>query len=300
MPDLRGDEVAKTLSSGSTIRQLVEEAAAELRGAGVSDAVRQARDLLQIATRLESAFIFAHPEFSPDESEISSFRDLVSRRSAREPLQQIRGRQEFFGLEYKVTRDVMIPRPETELIVEEGISLLSGVANPSVCEVGTGSGCIIVSLLHGMPDAIGIGLEKSPDALAITLENAVSNGVVERLELRESDVFGALKQGESFDLIVSNPPYVPLEDVSSLQPEVRDFEPQMALTDGGDGLGIVEQIVNEAPAFLKAGGHLLLEIGFSQSPAVLRMFDPGIWSKSGAFADLQGIPRMIRASLSAS
>lgn len=277
---------------------LLSEAAAELAGAGVPEPVAQARDLLAIATGLEKVFIIAHPGHVPTEPETDRFFELVRRRASREPFQQIAGRQEFYGLDFLVTPDVMIPRPETELIVQEGIGLLADTKKPSICEVGTGSGCIVVSLLHQLPDASAVGLEISEPAREVTLANARSNGVSDRLDLRESDVFSSLSPDERFDLIVSNPPYVPRDDISSLQPEVRDHEPLVALTDGSTGLTIIERIVNEAPDHLEKSGHLLLEIGFNQSGSVLEMFDPRIWSSVEAFPDLQGIPRMVKASLS--
>lgn len=288
------------MSEDTTIGELLSEAAAELSSAGVPDAVAQARDLLVLATGLEKVFIIAHPEHLLSEETSGDYFELVKRRASREPFQQIARRQEFYGLEFLVTPDVMIPRPETELIVEEGIRLLEGIESPSVCEVGTGSGCIVISLLNELKQATAVGLEVSEAAREVTLSNARSIGVADRLDLRNSDVFGALASGERFDLIVSNPPYVPIDDVATLQPEVRDHEPLVALTDGSTGLTIIEKIILEAPAHLRSGGWLLLEIGFNQSPRVLRMFDPDVWAAAEAFPDLQGIPRMIRASLSAS
>lgn len=283
-----------------SVKELLAQAAERLAAAGVPDPVRQARDLLSLAAAVDSVFIIAHPDHVPAKDEIVRYEELVLRRASREPFQQIAERQEFYGLEFLVTPDVMIPRPETELIVEEGIRLLKDVESPSICEVGTGSGCIIVSLLHELKEAAGVGLEISEAAREVTIANAGSNGVADRLDLRESDVFGALAPEERFHLIVSNPPYVPLEEVATLQPEVRDHEPLVALTDGSTGLTIIEEIILEAPTHLRSGGWLLLEIGFNQSPRVLGMFAPDVWAAAEAFPDLQGIPRMIRASLSAS
>lgn len=288
------------MKNGSTIGELLAEAAAALGDAGVPDPVRQARDLLQLATGLEKAYVIAHPEHVLLQGQAEAYGELVRRRANREPFQQIAGRQEFFGLEFIVTPDIMIPRPETELIVEAGIELLSGKNSPLICEVGTGSGCIVVSLLNELPEARAAGLEISDAARKVTALNASSLGVADRLDLRESDVFSALGAGERFDLIVSNPPYVPAEDVGSLQPEVRDFEPLVALTDGATGLTIIERIIAGSAPRLKPGGHLLLEIGFNQSAKVLAMFNGPEWDSVSAFPDLQGIPRMIKASLSVS
>ena len=150
--------------------------------------------------------------------------------------------------------------------------------------------------MHEVEIASAIGLDVSEKALRIAEKNAEKHGVLERLKLKVSDVFAELKN-EKFDLIVSNPPYVPSEDFSTLQAEVRDFEPQVALTDGKDGLSIIEKIIIESPEFLKANGFLLMEIGFNQSNKVREMFAAEIWREVEFFADLQGIPRMIKAQI---
>lgn len=286
------------MSDPQTSEQLIGLAFERLEDAGVPEARRQARDLLCLATGKPAAFLIAHPEFVPDRDSIARFQEFVSRRSEREPFQQIAGKQEFYGLEFAVTADVMIPRPETELIVDAGLEILSDIEGPAICEIGPGSGCIIVSLLHELPRARGVGLEISQAAMAVAQRNADSLGVADRIDLRLSNVFSSPEDGERFDLIVSNPPYVPEEDIAGLQPEVRDFEPVVALTDGSTGLTIIEKIVKESPGRLLPGGHLLLEIGFNQSGRVLSMFDPAIWASVDAFPDLQGIPRMIKANLS--
>ena len=286
------------MKQGRTAEELISVAFRELDEAGVPEARREARDLLCLASGKPAAYLIAHPEYVPDAAAAEKFGSFIRRRSGREPFQQISGRQEFYGLEFAVTPDVMIPRPETELIVEAGLEILASTTNPAICEVGPGSGCIIVSLLHALPEARGIGLEISPEAMRVARINADANGVSDRLDLRESDLFAALGPSETFDLIVSNPPYVPAEDVEGLQPEVRDHEPLVALTDGGSGLSIIERIIRESPDRLVPGGHLLLEIGFNQSSRVIDMFDPELWGPVTAFPDLQGIPRMIKANLS--
>jgi release factor glutamine methyltransferase len=280
------------------LEDLVRTAAAELSASGVADPVRQARDLLSLATGVDKAFVIAHPEHEFGEDEVERYSVLVKRRSAHEPYQHISGKQEFYGLEFKVTPDVMIPRPETELIVEAGVSLLKDSSAPLICEVGTGSGCISIALLHELPAATAVGLDISAKALEITLVNAAANGVSDRLELRESNIFSALASDECFDLIVSNPPYVPVGDIETLQAEVRDYEPHIALTDGGTGLSIIEQIARESPDHLKPGGRLLLEIGFDQGATVESMLRGLSWKEVELFPDLQGIPRMVKAQFS--
>jgi len=287
--------VNETLTYG----EAAARAARTLTAAEVPDPVKQARDLLAIATGKDAAFLIAHPEAVLSEQEAAAYDHVVSRRSTREPFQHIAGKQEFYGLEFLVSSDVMIPRPETELVVEAGIDLLKHTEDVRLCEIGVGSGCIIVSLLRNLPGAKAVGLEISRAALEVASENARRLGVSDRLELVRSDLYDGLGAEQVFDLIVSNPPYVPVDAIDSLQPEVRDFEPLVSLTDGGTGLSIIGRIIEEAPSRLSPGGHLLLEIGFSQSPAVLAMFDPQTWDSVSSLPDLQGIPRMIKASLSA-
>jgi release factor glutamine methyltransferase len=273
-------------------------AAQVLRESGITEPRREARSLLGLALEKDNTFLVAHPEYDLTQEEERRFREFLARRARREPLQYIAGRQEFYGLDFAVTKDVLIPRPETELIVEAAAEILKKIENPLFCEVGTGSGCISVAILHEIKRARGVGLDISREALDVTRHNARKNSVAERLELKTSDVFAALHD-EKFDLIVSNPPYVPAGDLETLQREVRDFEPRAALTDGGDGLSIIERIVADAPKFLKAGGVLLMEIGFNQSERTRALFPGEVWREVEFFPDLQGIPRMLRARLDA-
>jgi release factor glutamine methyltransferase len=171
---------------------------------------------------------------------------------------------------------------------------LREIENPMFCEVGVGSGCISVSVLHYLRNAKAIGLDVSENALQIAEKNADKHRVSERLKLDVSDVFTILTD-QKFDLIVSNPPYISARDLEILQPEVRDYEPATALTDGKDGFSIVKKIIEKAPFFLKETGFLLMEIGFDQSSAVEKMFDRSIWKKVEILDDLQGIPRTVKA-----
>lgn len=278
------------------VAEAQDHAAAILEQAGVAEARREAASLLILAIGREPAFLIAHPEYELTTAEEPSFREFVVRRSNREPLQYIRGHQEFYGLDFIVTPDVLIPRPETELLVENALQVLQGLAAPAVCEVGTGSGCIAISILHENPSAAAVGLDVSEAALAVARTNAENNGVGARLDLRVSNVFEAISD-ETFDVIISNPPYVPSTDFDSLQAEVRDFEPRMALTDGHNGLSIISQIGTGSPRFLRPNGFLFLEIGFNQSRRVSEMLDPNIWKKFEILTDLQGIPRMVRAEI---
>ncbi len=279
------------------ISEILKEATEILHESGIIEPRREASSLLEFALHKDKTFLIAHSEYELSSEEKAIFQNLLNRRASREPFQHITGKQEFYRLDFVVTKDVLIPRPETELIVENALEILKATENPRFCEIGTGSGCIAVSILHENKAATAIASDISENALQIARKNAENNGVLERLELKNSNIFDKINS-EKFHLIVSNPPYIPGEDFDRLQTEVRDFEPKFALTDGKDGLSIIEQIIKDAPVFLKPNGFLLMEVGFNQSNKVREMFSPNIWKKIEFFQDLQGIPRMLKARLS--
>ncbi len=279
----------------SNISETLEQATEILQASGIVEARREAKSLLAFVLDKNQTFLVAHSEYELSAEEKTRFQTVLERRASREPFQYIVGRQEFCGLEFTVTKDVLIPRPETEMMVEAAIEILR--ENARFCEVGIGSGCVSVSILHKVKTASAIGLDASERALAVAERNAKAHRVLERLELKLSNVFDNLQNEkyEKFDLIVSNPPYISSEEMKTLQREVRDFEPHIALTDGKDGLSIVEKIIGDAPNFLKADGFLLMEIGFNQAIKVQEMFDKTIWREVGILPDLQGILRMVKA-----
>lgn len=278
------------------VSQILKMAAEILLASGVADPRREANSLLAYVLRKDKTFLVAHSEYELSEREENLFQEYLKRRSNREPFQYIVGKQEFYGLDFAVTPDVLIPRPETEIIVENAIEILLAQRNPVFCEVGVGSGCICVSILHEVKTAKATGLDISEQSLKVAAQNARRHKVSERLDLKISDVFANL-EGEFFDLVVSNPPYIPLGEIENLQAEVRDFEPPTALTDYQNGLSIIEKIIIESPFFLKPSGYLLIEIGFNQSENVREMFAPDKWEAIDFLPDLQGIPRTVRAKL---
>ena len=284
-----------------TIAEALRAASKELSAAGLAEPRREAATLLSDALGRDRAFLVTHSEDVLTEAQASDFRARVERRAAGEPFQYIAGRQEFYGLEFEVTPDVLIPRPETELLVEKALELLKETDAPLLCDVGTGSGCIAVTLLHEREDARGFALDISDAALAVAARNAARHGVAERLRLLVSDCFDALRSdgrvGLRFDLVASNPPYVAESDLEGLQKEVREHEPRGALTPGGDGLSVIRRLIREAPHFLKPGGHLLIEIGFDQHGQVAALVDPSVWTLLGIHKDLQGIPRTVALRL---
>lgn len=278
------------------ITESMDRAASALNSVGIDDPRREAASLLSFALEKDRAFLIAHPEYSLDGRESELFDQIIKRRAGREPFHHIVGVKEFYGLDFKVSADVLIPRPETEMLAARSIEILTGKATPTFCEVGVGSGCIAISVLHHSRAARAVGLERSESALSVAKVNAEHHGVLERFRLVASDVFSGLDNAR-FDLIVSNPPYVPSGDLPGLQPEVRDFEPHIALTDGSDGLSIIKMLVHRSPAFLKPGGHLVIEIGVNQADAVKTMFGVRHWANVEFVSDFQGIPRMVVASL---
>jgi release factor glutamine methyltransferase len=289
--------MSEGLEESLTIAEALREAAGALRVAGVAEPRREAGTLLAHSLGRDRAFLLTHADEALTGAQLADFRACVGRRAAGEPFQYIAGRQEFYGLEFEVGPDVLIPRPETELLVEEALKLLKGTQAPLLCDVGTGSGCIAVTLLHERADARGFALDLSPAALAVAARNAARHGVAERLRPLASDCFDALREGEHkgvrFDLVASNPPYIAESDLAGLQKEVRDHEPRAALTPGGDGLSVIRRLLTEAPGFLKPGGHLLVEIGFEQHEQVSALVDPRVWTLLDIRLDLQGIPRTV-------
>jgi release factor glutamine methyltransferase len=276
------------------ISETLEQATEILKQSEIVEPRREANSLLAFDLQKDKTFLIAHSDYELSNEESEHFLKLLERRKQREPFQHITGKQEFYGLDFFVTKDVLIPRPETEIIVENAIEILREIDSPRFLEIGVGSGCISVSILNEVKTATAIGLDISKKALQIAEKNAGFHGVFDRLTLEKSDIFEVLTN-ENFDLIVSNPPYIPQSDFENLQPEVRDFDPKIALTDGKDGLSIIEKIITKSPKFLKANGFLLMEIGINQSDSVKNMFPTEIWQFVEVLPDLQCIPRTVKA-----
>jgi len=263
----------------------------------VREARREAGSLLEYVLGRDRSFILTHAEEALGEEEAERFRECIERRGTGEPLQYITANQEFFGLDFEVTKDVLIPRPETELLIETALKLFAGPADaPFICDVGTGSGCIIITLMQELKEARAVALDISPEALAVARRNAERHSITERIDFVLSDCFSALTLRESrasFDLIVSNPPYVEEGAMADLQREVRDFEPRNALAAGADGLDVIRRLLLEGPSFLKPGGYFLFEIGFNQAASVEQLLDPKIWKLMDIHKDLQGLSRTV-------
>ena len=276
-----------------SIAQAVLEATQILREAGVPEDRREAGSLLAHALDCDRGFMITHADEVLSEQATGSFREYVERRAAGEPLQYITGHQAFFNLDFEVTSNVLIPRPETELLVEIALDLLPTADQFFVCDVGTGSGCIAISILHERPSARALGIDISPLALPVAQRNAARHGVADRFRLVASDCFSALNISRSFSMIVSNPPYVAEAALPGLQREVREHEPRTALLAGTDGLSVIRRLLEQAPSYLVKHGYLLFEIGFDQHERVERLIDTRLWEVLDIHKDLQGIPRTV-------
>jgi release factor glutamine methyltransferase len=281
-----------SLKAGVTIQNALADATAALAKSALKQARLEAGSLLSHVMNRDRTFILAHPDQGLDSDQLARFQSLVLRRAAGEPLQYITGHQEFFKLDFEVTPDVLIPRPESEAIVEAALELLPKDRPSRFADVGTGSGCLPISILHELPTTSGIATDISTAALAVAHGNAQTHRVADRLELIESDLLTAVPPEEQFDLIVSNPPYVPDKDIDSLQPEVR-FEPRSALAGGTDGLEVIRRLLREAPPRMQTGGHLVFEFGFGQAELLLNLIDRKAWNLIEVRKDLQDIPRMM-------
>lgn len=283
----------------TTIAEVLRKAHETLRAKQIDNARHDAQILLRKVLNRDLTFLIAHDDEFLSESQFAEFDKFVTRRAGGEPLQHITGAQEFYGLAFEVNENVLIPRPETEFLVEAALDILREQTNQTFCDVGTGSGCVAVAIVKNLPEANGVCLDISSAALDVAKRNANNNRVAERLKFIESDVFDQLKNQKSkikdqkFSVVVSNPPYIPNEDATNLQREVVNFEPHSALFGGADGLDIVRELLTDAPEFLTADGFLLFEIGFGQSDDVRELIDRNIWQLLEIREDLQAIPRTV-------
>jgi release factor glutamine methyltransferase len=266
-------------------------ARATLVGAGLPerDAALDAEVLARHVLSWDRGTLLAHGREPAPPGFDGAFDALIARRVRREPVAQIVGHREFWGLEFEVTRDVLIPRPETELIVEEAIDFSRESAWRTGLDMGTGSGCIAVAIAHALPGAYVIATDCSGAALAVAQRNAARHGVADRVALVATDLMAGV--AGPFDVIVSNPPYVPERQSPTLQPEVVHFEPRRALFAGADGLTVIRRLLNEAHSCLAPHGRLIVEFGLGQEEDFLRLATGAGWKAVRIREDLQGIPR---------
>lgn len=284
------------LTNVPTIRQALNEGARALREAAIAEDRRTASLLLEHASGWSRERLISESEREIPSDCYESYLELIRRRALGEPAQYITGHQEFYGLDFVVTPDVLIPRPETEFLVERVFELARVIEDPVIVDLGTGSGCVAVTLAVNLPRARVIATDISARALAVAKANAERHRVAAHIEFGRGDMLGPLEEmrlGEVIDIVASNPPYVPTENAGFLQREVRDFEPGIALYGGPDGLGFYRSLLIDSQSYLKPGGSLVCEIGFSQLEAVSRLIDPVKWGRVDFIPDLQGIPRIL-------
>lgn len=273
-----------------TRRDLLRAATATLDQAGVPDPAGDARRLMQWAGDLGAAQLVASERDSAGMDETERFHGAVARRAHREPVSHITGQRMFWGRMFEVTPHVLDPRPETETLIAEALN-----RGPfrHVLDLGTGSGCLLLTLLSEWPEAVGVGTDISPDALNVARRNAEALALGTRATLRQADWLDGMD--DTFDLIVSNPPYIAADEMADLEPEVRDHEPLHALTPGGDGLDAYRAIAAQAARNLEAGGVLMVEIGPTQSEAVSVILACAGWIVRAIIPDLDQRARVIVA-----
>jgi release factor glutamine methyltransferase len=297
------------------IRASLKNGIAQLRAAQVPSFTLSAELLLLHVLRRERAWLYAHPEETIAPADAQRYFDLVARRAAGEPTQHLTGTQEFWSLAFEVTPDVLIPRPETEHVIEVALDRLAvreiRAGHPPknsgegllIADIGTGSGCLAIALAKELPAAKFYATDISKAALAVARRNATRHSVTDRIQFLESNLLDAVGDSAlatshsplSFDLIVSNPPYIGRREADTLAREVRDHEPACALFGGEEGYELYADLISQSSQHLKPGGILVLELGHNSLLAVQPLLDHPYWTNVSVANDLAGIPRVIAA-----
>ena len=279
-----------------TVRDAIHTGIERLRNEPIGPPRMAAEALLMHAVGRDRAFLHAHPEYELTQREAREFESAIARRASGIPLQYITGHQEFWGLDFVVNPAVLIPRPETEHLVESALELIRASENDRlrIVDVGTGSGCIILSVAHEVQEAELHAVDISQPALQVARNNAERLNLAERVQFHEGDLLSSfLGAIGSFDFVLSNPPYVGKSEADKVQREVREHEPEVAVFGGERGLDIYERLIPQAHQVLKPGGYLLLEIGYSIEEPVRNLLEA--WKEVRAVPDLQGLPRVVIA-----
>lgn len=279
----------------------------QLREAGVSSFTLAAELLLLHVAGKDRTWLYAHPEDQLSAEQELEFFALITRRIAGEPTQYLTGKQEFWGIEFEVTPDVLIPRPETEHVIEVALDrlavrelragrkqTLSG-EGLRIADIGTGSGCMAVALAKDLPGAQFVATDISPRALEVAQRNAERAGSADRIKFIKSNLLDEIPSSQHFQLIASNPPYIGRRAGPTLQREVREHEPEVALYGGEEGYELYADLITQSAARLEPGGILVVELGHDSLPAVQPLFDTPEWTRVGVTNDLAGIPRVIAA-----
>lgn len=240
--------------------------------------------------------LYTRFEEEPTPQQRTHFRELVRRRTDGCPVAYLVGSKEFFSLEFEVNPSVLIPRPDTETLVTECLRLARAMPEPRIIDIGTGSGCIAVSIAKRHKTAVVTAVDVSPTALEVARRNAEKHGVADRIRFFEGDLFAPVPEGERFDFVLSNPPYIPAEDLAGLQREVRDHEPHLALDGGPGGFDVFDRLITAARSYLEPGGHLMIEIGAPQEAEARRRLEAASGYDLGkTILDAAGRPRVLHA-----
>jgi release factor glutamine methyltransferase len=281
-----------------TILALIRWADERFKREGMATPRLDAEVLLAETLRTDRVGLYTHFDQPLQPDELVRFKELIRRRLRREPVAYILGKKEFWSLSLRVTPDVLIPRPETEALVAEALKILTPAEGKDsrILEIGTGSGAVSIALARELPAAKVVATDLSPKALALAEENALRSGVRERVLFLQGDLFHPVEKEDAFDLIVTNPPYIPRGEFPSLMPEVRDYEPKVALDGGKDGLDFFRRVLPAVGDHLRPGGWFLAEMGAGQDPQIIKIAEKNPGLDSFGFAkDLSGINRVFKA-----
>lgn len=274
-----------------TFREAMEAGETVLQSANIENAKNDAWLLLAMVCKINRTYYYVHMDEELTMEQVNEYENVLKKRTERVPLQYITGEQEFMGLPFKVSPMVLIPRQDTETLVEEALKVIR--PGMKVLDMCTGSGCILISILKNVTDVEGLGVDISKQVLNVAKENAKLNGVAAAFE--RSDLFEMVT--DTYDVIVSNPPYIPTDDISGLMPEVAQFEPYQALDGKEDGLFFYRKIVKECRNYLKEDGRIFFEIGNDQGAAVSEMLNYAGFSKVRIIKDLAGNDRVVIGEL---
>lgn len=280
-----------------TVRRILDWTIPHLKSHGSESPRLDAEILLAHARGCPRIQLYTNYDEPLTDTQRATMRDLVKRRAAAEPVAYLVGHREFFGLEFQVAKDVLIPRPDTETLIVEAIELLKPQVAPRVLDIGSGSGCIVISLAVNCPNAEVTAIDLSEAALGIARQNADKHEVASRIRFLQGDLFAPLTTGEQFDLIASNPPYIASAEIETLAADVRLHEPRLALDGGPDGLDVIRRLVADASQHLAPQGKLLIEISDEQADAVTQLLAAnGHYDDIAVLKDLAKQPRVVRAS----
>ena len=279
-----------------TVARILDATTPYLKQHGSDTPRLDAQVLLAFVRKCSRIELYTNFNTPLTDAERAQMRDLVKRRSQAEPVAYLVGHREFFSLDFKVTKDVLIPRPDTETLVLEALERAKTFTAPRILDLCTGSGCVVISLAVSQPTAVCTATDISPAALQIATDNAQTHKVADRITFLEGDLFAAIPHDAQFDLIVSNPPYVPEGEIAELEAEVRNHEPLGALKAGTDGMLFLTQIVEKASQHLVEGGWLVLETGIEQAPLTAKALEARHdFSDVRIVKDTGGRPRVVLA-----